>query len=73
MDVIRILFSRSIFPVVRKKAALCLLRLARISRDLLPLEEWRAKLITLLEDRNLGVVLSVVTLLLGLSEKDGAG
>jgi vesicle coat complex subunit len=46
----RILFSRSIFPVVRKKAALCLLRMVRISRDLMPAEEWSKKLITLLED-----------------------
>lgn len=69
-DVQRILFSRAIFPVVRKKAALCLLRLVRISRDLLPAEEWSKKLITLLEDKHLGVVLSVVTLILGLAERD---
>lgn len=71
-DVQRILYSRSIFPVVRKKAALCLLRLARISRDLLPAEANAKRLITLLEDKNLGVVLSVVTLLLGLAERDPA-
>jgi AP-2 complex subunit alpha len=71
-DVQRILFSRSIFPVVRKKAALCLLRLARISRDLLPPEEHAKRLIGLLEDRNIGVVLSVVTLLAGLAERDPA-
>jgi AP-2 complex subunit alpha len=69
-DVQRILYSRSIFPVVRKKAALCLLRLVRISRDILPAESNAKKLITLLEDKNLGVVLSVVTLLLGLAERD---
>lgn len=71
-DVQRILFSRSIFPVVRKKAALCLLRLVRISRDILPAESNAKRLITLLEDKNLGVVLSVVTLLLGLAERDPA-
>ena len=71
-DVQRILYSRSIFPVVRKKAALCLLRLARIVRDLLPAETNAKRLITLLEDKNLGVVLSVVTLLLGLAERDPA-
>jgi AP-2 complex subunit alpha len=71
-DVQRILFSRSIFPVVRKKAALCLLRLVRISRDLLPADAHAKKLITLLEDKNLGVILSVVTLLLGLAERDPA-
>ena len=71
-DVTRILFSRSIFPVVRKKAALCLLRMVRISKDLLPAEEHAKKLISLLEDKNLGVVLSVVTLLTGLAERDPA-
>lgn len=69
-DVQRILFSRAIFPVVRKKAALCLLRLVRISRDLMPAEEWSKKLIMLLEDKHLGVVLSVVTLIQGLAERD---
>jgi AP-2 complex subunit alpha len=71
-DVQRILFSRAIFPVVRKKAALCLLRLVRISRDLMPAEEWSRKLITLLEDKHLGVVLSVTTLIMGLAERDPA-
>jgi len=70
IDVQRILFSRSIFPVVRKKAALCLLRLSRISRELFPSEEWGKKLTPLLEDKNMGVVLSVVTLILGLAERD---
>lgn len=70
VDVQRILFSRAIFPVVRKKAALCLLRLVRISRELMPPSEWAKKLITLLDDKHLGVVLSVVTLILGLAEKD---
>lgn len=69
-DVQRILFSRSIFPVVRKKAALCLLRLVRISKELMPAEEWSKKIISLLEDKNLGVVLSVVTLITGLAERD---
>ena len=71
-DVQRILFARSIFPVVRKKAALCLLRLSRISRELVPADEWGKKLTPLLEDKNMGVVLSVVTLLLGLAERDPA-
>lgn len=71
-DVERILFSRSIFPVVRKKAALCLLRLARINRELLPAGEWGKKLTSLLEDKNLGVVLSTITLISGLAERDPA-
>ena len=71
-DVERILFSRGIFPVVRKKAALCLLRLVRVNRDLvLATEVWKNKLTPLLSDANLGVVISVVTLILGLSEAAG--
>lgn len=69
-DVQRILSSRSIFPVVRKKAALCLLRLSRINKDLVPPEEWCKKLCGLLEDKNIGVVLSLVTLIQGLAEKN---
>jgi AP-2 complex subunit alpha len=70
-DVISILFSRSIFPVVRKKAALCLLRLTRVKDLQLPTDEWRNKLTPLLEDRNMGVVLCVVSLILGLAEAAG--
>ena len=71
-DVVNILFSRSIFPVVRKKAALCLTRLTRVNRDLqLSTDEWRNKLTPLLEDKNMGVVLSVVSLILGLAEAAG--
>ena len=71
-DVLRILFSRAIFPVVRKKAALCLLRLVRISRELMPAAEWSKKLVGLLEDKHVGVVLSAVTLILGLAEREPA-
>ena len=70
--VLRILFSRAIFPVVRKKAALCLLRLVRISRDLMPAAEWSKKLCGLLEDKHVGVVLSSMTLILGLAEREPA-
>ena len=71
-DVQRILFARSIFPVVRKKAALCLLRLVRVNRDLvLDTAEWKNKLTPMLEEKNLGVVLSVVSLILGLADAAG--
>ena len=68
----RILFSRAIFPVVRKKAALCLLRLVRISRELMPAAEWSKKLVALLEDKHVGVVLASMTLILGLAEREPA-
>lgn len=71
-DVQLLLMSRAIFPVVRKKAALCLLRLSRISKDVLNPEEWSQKIYSLLGDKNLGVNLSLTGLLNGLIERDGA-
>ena len=50
-----------------KKASLCLLRLFRTNPDILILEDWMPRLANLLEDRDLGVVTSVMSLLLGLS------
>jgi AP-2 complex subunit alpha len=71
-DAVRILFSRSIFPIVRKKAALCLMRLVRVNRDLvLDTAEWKNKLTPMLEEKNMGVVLSVVSLILGLADAAG--
>jgi AP-2 complex subunit alpha len=66
-DVQRILSESRTEPVVRKKAALCLLRLFRSSPDTLELSEWADKISSLLEDRHLGVVTSVMSLLLGLA------
>jgi hypothetical protein len=48
---------------VRKKAALCLLRLVRVNKDLqLSTDAWKNKLTPMQEEKNLGVVLSVVRL-----------
>lgn len=48
-----------------KKAALCLLRLFRTNPDCVVLEEWMKRMARLLEDRDLGVVTSLMSLLLG--------
>lgn len=50
-----------------KKAALCLLRLYRTNPDCVVVDEWMSRLARLLEDRDLGVVTSVMSLLLGLA------
>jgi AP-2 complex subunit alpha len=51
---------------VVKKAALCLLRLYRTNPDCLSVPDWVEKLSKLLEDRDLGIVTSVMSLILGL-------
>ena len=48
---------------MKKKAALCLLKLYRKHTDFVPIAEWAGNLVALMEDDNLGVVLSVVNLL----------
>jgi AP-2 complex subunit alpha len=63
-------------PVVRKKAALCLLRLLRKSpASALPITSntFSPVMIGLLEDRDLGVQQAAVTLLLGICARTGAG
>ncbi|KDD73994.1 adaptin, partial [Helicosporidium sp. ATCC 50920] len=75
-DVIAVLGNGATRPAVRKKAALCLLRLLRKSppdADLLPPEVWGVRLATLLEDRDLGVSLGLTTLLLGVVSRSYAG
>lgn len=48
-----------------KKAALCLLRLFRTNPECVTVDEWMSRLARLLEDRDIGVVTSVMSLLLG--------
>ena len=71
-DVQRLMMSRTTFPVVRKRSALCMLRLFRVNADNLPVAEWADRIISLLSDdsKNLGVILSACTLILGVIEKD---
>ena len=60
-------------PVVRKKAALCLLRLFRRLPEIVIAEEWAEKLVQLLDDRNTGVVMSALSLLKGICEESTEG
>lgn len=63
-------------PVVRKKAALCLLRLLRKSDSddtIMPPQEWGPKIASLLEERDVGVLLGITTLLVGIVSRDFEG
>ncbi len=48
-----------------KKAALCLLRLYRTNPECVVIQDWTSKVAKLLEDRDLGVITSIMSLLLG--------
>jgi AP-2 complex subunit alpha len=65
-DVQRVLLSPATRDVVRKKAALTLLRLYRIDETVIDLEESAGPLIGLLEQKNIGVRIAVVSLLLNM-------
>jgi len=72
-DVQKILISGKSRSFVRKKAALCLLRLFRKYPDAVQSESFASKVIALLEDNNIGVVLSVMSLMLGLVSHNAKG
>jgi len=73
-DVQRVLIASNTHPFVRKKAALCLLRLFRKFPDVIPQDNKDApRIIALLEDPSLGVALCVSSLLLGLVSHNAAG
>lgn len=71
-DVQQLLVSGSSLAMVRKKAALCLLRLLRQYPDNLPPSGMAADIVRLAEQKNIGVVTSVVSLLTGLAKYDNA-
>ena len=67
VEVQHILLSKSSTPCVRKKAALCLLRLIRTSPNLVAGREFAPHVAQLLQDRHLGVLTSTMSLLNGLA------
>jgi len=69
VEVQHILLSKSSTPCVRKKAALCLLRLVRTSPDLVAGREFAPHVAQLLQDRHLGVLTSIMSLLNGLASQ----
>ncbi|XP_068661987.1 AP-2 complex subunit alpha-1-like isoform X1 [Aristolochia californica] len=58
--------SSSCRPLVRKKAALCLLRLYRKNPDVVNVDGWSDRMSQLLDERDLGVLTSVMSLLVAL-------
>ncbi|KAI9263419.1 Adaptor protein complex AP-2 alpha subunit [Phascolomyces articulosus] len=67
-DVHRLLISPTSKSFVKKKAALTLLRLFRKHPDVMPVTDWAERIISLMEDYDLGVALSVTTLVLALAQ-----
>lgn len=58
--------------MLTKKAALCLLRLFRTNPECVNSEDWVNKIAKLLEDRDLGVITAVMSLLLGFTSNSPA-
>ncbi|KAJ4970513.1 hypothetical protein NE237_003612 [Protea cynaroides] len=65
-DVQKLLMLSSCRPLVRKKAALCLLRLYRKNPDVVNVDGWSDRMAQLLDERDLGVLTSVMSLLVAL-------
>ncbi|KAL8501260.1 hypothetical protein ACS0TY_020710 [Phlomoides rotata] len=65
-DVQKLLISSSCRPLVRKKAALCLLRLFRKNPDVVNVDGWSDRMAQLLDERDLGVLTSSMSLLVAL-------
>lgn len=71
-EVQHILVSKSSTSNVKKKAALCLLRLVRTSPNLVAGREFAPHVAQLLQDRHLGVLTSAMSLLNGLASQHTA-
>ena len=56
--------------VVKQSAALCLLRLFRTDRNIIPGGEWTSRIIHLLNDQHMGVVTAAVSLIDALVKKN---
>jgi len=72
-DVQKILTNPSVRPIVRKKAALCLLRLFRKNKEILVADTWAQKMLNLLDERDLGILTGVISLLTGIVAHDSRG
>uniref|UniRef100_A0A3Q3X559 AP-2 complex subunit alpha n=1 Tax=Mola mola TaxID=94237 RepID=A0A3Q3X559_MOLML len=64
-----ILVAGDTMDSVKQSAALCLLRLNRTSTDLVPMGEWTARVVHLLNDQHLGVVTAAASLITTLAQK----
>jgi AP-2 complex subunit alpha len=53
---------------VKKKAALTLLRLYRKYPEVLPVSEWAQRIVSIMDDEDLGVVVSVTSLIMAMAQ-----
>ncbi|TKS70378.1 C Adaptor protein complex AP-2 subunit alpha-2 [Collichthys lucidus] len=68
-EIPNILVAGDTMDSVKQSAALCLLRLNRTSADLVPMGEWTARVVHLLNDQHLGVVTAATSLITTLAQK----
>ncbi|KAF9044533.1 Adaptor protein complex AP-2 alpha subunit [Hymenopellis radicata] len=68
VDVHRLLISPTSQSFVKKKAALTLLRLYRKHPDVIPAAEWALRIISIMDDDDLGVVVCVTSLVMALAQ-----
>ena len=69
-EVQQVLTAKSSTPCIKKKAALCLLRLVRTSPKAFSGREFAPQMAQLLQDRHLGVLTSAMSLLYGLASRN---
>ncbi|KAI6133064.1 adaptin N terminal region-domain-containing protein [Pisolithus croceorrhizus] len=67
-DVHRLLISPTSMTFVKKKAALTLLRIYRKRPEVIPAAEWALRLVSVMDDQDLGVVLCVTSLIMALAQ-----
>ncbi|KAF7320341.1 hypothetical protein MKEN_00818900 [Mycena kentingensis (nom. inval.)] len=67
-DVHRLLISPTSQSFVKKKAALTLLRLYRKHPDVIPAAEWALRIVSIMDDEDLGVVVCVTSLVMALAQ-----
>ncbi|KZP31348.1 Adaptor protein complex AP-2 alpha subunit [Athelia psychrophila] len=67
-DVHRLLISPTSQTFVKKKAALTLLRLYRKHAEVIPAAEWALRIISIMDDQDLGVVVCVTSLVMALAQ-----
>ncbi|BGP53451.1 hypothetical protein JCM8202_001094 [Rhodotorula sphaerocarpa] len=67
-DVHRLLISPTSKSFVKKKAALTLLRLFRKFPEVIPAADWALRIVSILDDTDLGVALAVSSLVLALAQ-----
>ncbi|KAJ7597040.1 adaptin N terminal region-domain-containing protein [Mycena floridula] len=68
VDVHRLLISPTSQTFVKKKAALTLLRLYRKHPDVIPAAEWALRIVSIMDDEDLGVVVCVTSLVMALAQ-----